>query len=104
VQDARRPLSANTLGKALEKLGFKGELVPHGFRHMADTLLHEQGWSDAAIERQLSHVDPNEVRRTYNQAKYLPERTRMMQAWADYLVTLRDGDRSRGSSAAPSRP
>jgi len=90
VHDPREPLSANTLGKALEKLGFKGELVPHGFRHMADTLLHENGWSDQAIERQLSHTDSNKVRRIYNQAMYLPERTRMMQAWADYLVRLRD--------------
>jgi integrase len=91
VQTAHRPLSANTLGKALEKLGFKGELVPHGFRHMADTLLHELGWPDAAIERQLAHVDPHEVRRIYNKAKYLAERRRIMQAWADYLVQLRDG-------------
>lgn len=91
VQNPRKPLSAATLAKALEKLGYKGQMVPHGFRHMADTLLHELGWADAAIERQLAHVDPNKVRRIYNQAQYMPERTRMMQAWADYLVQLRDG-------------
>lgn len=90
VQDPRAPLSSNTLAKALERMGFKGKMVPHGFRHMADTLLHELGWADQAIERQLAHVDTNKVRRVYNQAKYLPERTRMMQAWADYLVQLRD--------------
>jgi len=90
VKDPRKPLSINTLGKALEKLGYKGKMVPHGFRHMADTLLHELGWSDQAIERQLAHVDSNKTRRVYNQAKYLPERARMMQAWADYLVQLRD--------------
>lgn len=94
IKDPRQPLSINTLGKALEKMGFKGELVPHGFRHMADTLLHELGWSDHAIERQLAHVDANEVRRIYNQAKYMPERRQMMQAWADYLVRLRDSDAS----------
>lgn len=91
VKDPRKPLSINTLGKALEKLGYKGKMVPHGFRHMADTLLHELGWDDKAIERQLAHVDSNKTRRVYNQAKYLPERTIMMQAWADYLVKLRDG-------------
>lgn len=91
VQHPRAPLSANTLAQALKKLGYKGKMVPHGFRHMADTLLHELGWDDAAIERQLAHVDTNKVRRVYNQAKYLPERVRMMQAWADYLVQLRDG-------------
>lgn len=91
VKNPRKPLSINTLGKALEKIGFKGQIVPHGFRHMADTLLHELGWSDKAIERQLSHVDGNKTRRIYNQAKYMAERVRMMQAWADYLVQLRDG-------------
>lgn len=91
VKNPRKPLSANTLGKALETLGFKGQIVPHGFRHMADTLLHELGWSDTAIERQLAHVDGNKVRRIYNQAQYMAERQRMMQAWADYLVRLRDG-------------
>lgn len=100
VQDPRNPLSTNTLSKALEKLGYKGRMVPHGFRHMADTLLHELGWPDAAIERQLAHVDSNKVRRIYNQAQYLPERIRMMQAWADYLVQLRDGNASVPLSVA----
>lgn len=83
------PLSANTVNAALHKMGFKGEIVGHGFRHMASTLLNEQGWEEDAVERQLAHVDGS-TRGIYNQAKYLPERRRMMQAWADYLVTLRD--------------
>jgi hypothetical protein len=31
------------------------------------------------------------VRAAYNYAEYLPERTKMMQAWADYLVRLKEG-------------
>jgi hypothetical protein len=58
---------------------------------MASTLLNEQGWSRDAIERQLSHGEQNEVRAAYNYAEYLPERRRMMQAWATYLYGLRDG-------------
>ena len=63
----------------------------HGFRSMASTQLNEQGWSKDAIERQLAHVDDQSVRETYNKAQYLDIRREMMQAWADYLDALRDG-------------
>jgi hypothetical protein len=43
------------------------------------------------IERQLAHAERNKVRAAYNRAQYLPERRKMMQAWADYLDTLRTG-------------
>lgn len=86
---ATRPMSDNTLNAALHALGFKGEIVTHGFRHMASTALNEAGWSEDAIERQLAHKDKNRVRGIYNLAKYIAERRRMMQAWADYLDGLR---------------
>ena len=56
---------------------------------MASTLLNEQGWHPDAIERQLAHQEPNEIRAAYNYAKHLPERRKMMQAWADYLQGLK---------------
>ena len=48
-----------------------------------------KGWNGDAIERQLSHGERNKIRGTYNYAEYLPERRKMMQAWADYLDELR---------------
>jgi integrase len=72
----------------LQSIGFGCEITMSGFRSMAATLLSEQGWNADAIERQLSHLDPRPVRRPYNFAEYLPERRRMMQAWADYLDQL----------------
>ena len=86
-----RPMSENTVNAALRGLGFGGELVGHGLRHMASTLLNEQGWNPDAIERQLAHQDRNQVRGIYNQARYMDERRRMMQWWSDYLDALRDG-------------
>jgi integrase len=68
----------------------KEEMTGHGFRSMASTLLNEQGWDNDAIERQLAHCEEDGVRAAYNYAQYLPERRRMMQAWADYLDSLRD--------------
>jgi hypothetical protein len=58
---------------------------------MASTLLNEQGWNGDAIERQLAHTEQNGVRAAYNYAEHLPERRRMMQAWADHLDTLERG-------------
>ena len=55
------------------------------------TLLNELGWDRDAIERQLAHTETNAVRAAYNRAEHLPERRKMMQAWADYLEGLRQG-------------
>jgi len=87
-----RPLRDNTLNAALRRLGFdKDTMTAHGFRAMASSLLNEQGWSPDVIERQLAHAERNKVRAAYNRAQYMAERRKMMQAWADYLDTLREG-------------
>ena len=88
-------MSANTLNKALRTLGYAGDVMTwHGFRSMASTLLNEQQrWHPDAIERQLAHAPRDKVRATYNYAEHLPERRRMMQAWADYLDQLREAAR-----------
>ena len=87
-----RPMSNNTLNAALRRMGYTtDDMTAHGFRSMASTLLNEQGWSRDAIERQLAHGERDEVRAAYNYAEYLPERRKMMQAWADYLDGLRVG-------------
>ena len=93
VRSAARPMSDNTLNAALRRLGYTTEdMTAHGFRSMASTLLNEQGcWNRDAIERQLAHAERDEVRAAYNYAEYLPERRKMMQAWADVLDGLRAG-------------
>lgn len=59
---------------------------------MASTLLNESGkWHPDAIERQLGHVEGNNVRRAYARGEHWEERTRMMQFWSDYLDELRLG-------------
>jgi len=86
-----QPMSENTILYALRRMGFsRDEMTAHGFRSMASTLLNEQGWHPDVIERQLAHVEGNSVRAAYNYAEYLPERRKMMQAWADYLNSLKD--------------
>ena len=87
-----RPMSENTVNAALRRMGYeKHEMTGHGFRSMASTLLHEQGWPHEAIERQLAHAERNAVSAAYNYAEHLPKRREMMQHWADYLDGLAAG-------------
>jgi len=87
-----RPMSDNTINAALRRLGYTSEeQTGHGFRSMASTLLNEQGFPPDVIELQLAHSERNKVRAAYNKAQRLPERRKMMQAWADYLDGLREG-------------
>lgn len=90
-------MSENTVNAALRRLGYiSDEMTGHGFRSMASTLLHEQGWPTDVIKRQLAHAERNKVKAAYNYAEHLPERTKMMQAWADYLDALRQGGKVIG--------
>jgi len=89
--DARH-MSENTVNAGLRRLGYAvGDMTGHGFRSMASTLLNEQGWNRDAIERQLAHAERDDIRAAYNYAEHLPERRKMMQAWADYLDKLKTG-------------
>lgn len=89
--DRRRsvPMSNNTILKALDRMGYKGRMTGHGFRGIASTVLHEQGFDHMHIEIQLAHQERNRVSAAYNHAQYLEPRRRMMQAWADYLDRCR---------------
>jgi integrase len=92
LRTRERPISENTLGAALRRLGYsKDEMTAHGFRAMASTLLNEQGFPPDVIELQLAHTQRNKVRAAYNRAQRLAERRQMMQAWAHYLGTLKAG-------------
>ncbi len=92
ARSAKRPMSENTVNAALRRLGYtKDEMTGHGFRSMASTLLNEHGWHRDAIERQLAHAERDGVRAAYIFAEHLPERRKMMQAWADYLGALAAG-------------
>jgi integrase len=87
----RRPMSENTMNVAIRRLGYsQEEATCHGFRATAATLLNEAGlWNPDAIERQLAHVDNNEVRRAYTRGEHWDERVKMMGWWADYLDQLK---------------
>ena len=101
-RNAGKPMSNNTILKALERMGYKGRMTGHGFRGLASTILHEQGYVHEHIELQLAHAPRNAVSAAYNHALYLEPRARMMQDWADYLERTQRGDKVlpfRGTTA-----
>ena len=84
-----KPLSSNALLCAIRTLGYAGKMTGHGFRGLASTTLHEQGYEHDAIEVQLAHKTGNAVSQAYNHAQHLQYRTKMMQEWSDFIDELR---------------
>lgn len=85
--DPEQPISENTILFAIYRLGYRGKLTGHGMRSMFSTWAHETGYLSDAVELQLAHGPSDPVKAAYLKSKFLPERTKMMQAWADYLDT-----------------
>lgn len=81
----RKPYSQNAFITALWRLGYKGRMTGHGFRGLASTTLHEQGYRHEAIELQLAHDRENKISKAYNGAQHLPYRIKMMHEWANYV-------------------
>ena len=78
-------ISDATIGRIIERMGYKGRVTPHGFRSLASSVLNEQGFNPDAIERQLAHIENNKIRGAYNRADYLNERKEFMQWYSDFL-------------------
>ena len=85
-----KPLSNNALLSAIRTMGYAGKMTGHGFRGLASTTLHEQGYMHDAIEIQLAHTVGNAVSQAYNHAQHLEYRTKMMQDWSDFIDSLRN--------------
>lgn len=72
-------------------MGYKGEMVAHGARSLASTILNDNGFKGDVVERQLAHKDKDQIRGIYNRAEYLPERHEMMNWWGLYLERAEQG-------------
>ena len=75
-------MAENTLRLALHRLGFK--VTVHGMRSLITNVLNEQGFNRDAIERQLDHQEPNQVRASYLRSDFMDIRATMMQWFADW--------------------
>jgi integrase len=88
-RDHERSISNNTILAALKRMGYGGRMTGHGFRGVASTILHEQGFPHHVIELQLAHMERKSVSSAYNHATHLRERRLMMNHWANHLDALR---------------
>lgn len=69
------------------KLGYKGKLVAHGVRSMANTMgIDELKYPHELIDLQLGHKKKGKVRQAYDRSQQMEERTEFMNAWAQLLV------------------
>jgi integrase len=89
--DTTKPRSNTAFLMALRRLGYEGRQTGHGFRHLASTILNEQGFDSQHVEAQLSHVKGG-VRGVYDKSTYLEQRKVMMQWYADHLDRLAMGN------------
>jgi len=85
-------MSNNTILMALERMGYRGIMTGHGFRALAmSTIMEKLGYRHEIPDAQLAHAKRGDVARAYDRAKFLPERVKMMQEWADYLDNIAQG-------------
>ncbi|AUV11918.1 integrase [Aeromonas sp. ASNIH3] len=85
--NSTKPRSNTVFLMALRRLGYEGRQTGHGFRHLASTILNENGFDPQHVEAQLSHVKEG-VRGVYDKSTYLEQRKAMMQWYADHLDDL----------------
>jgi len=91
ARSAKRPMSNNAVLSAMRRMDItKDEMCGHGFRAMARTILDEElNYRFDWIEQQLAHAVKDVHGRAYNRTAHLPQRKKMMQAWANYLDSLK---------------
>jgi hypothetical protein len=93
---AKHPMSDTTMLAALASLGYRGKQTGHGFRGVAATILGQK-WGlnhprqEQMINLQIAHMARNKNDGAYDDGKFMPERTEMMQWWADYLDAVTEG-------------
>lgn len=100
INNTKKPMTENTINVAItrlidprtQKMFGRGFLTSHGIRHTASTQLNELGFNSDAIELQLAHAPKDRIRAVYNKAELMPQRIEMMQAWADYLDGIKNGN------------
>lgn len=84
-------MSENAIGYLLNRAGYHGHHVPHGFRAAFSTIMNE--WAEREskehdrkiIDLMLAHVPTGKVEGAYNRAAYMPRRRELATIWSDML-------------------
>lgn len=78
-------MSENAIGYLLNRAGYHGHHVPHGFRAAFSTIMNE--WAERngdphdrkVIDLMLAHVSKDKVEGAYNRAAYMPRRRELAE-------------------------
>lgn len=89
--NSTKPRSNTVFLMALRRLGYEGRQTGHGFRHIASTIMNDNGFDSQHVEAQLSHVKDG-VRGVYDKSTYLEQRKVMMQWYANHLYKLAESN------------
>ena len=87
-------MNSQTANMALKRMGYGGQLVSHGMRSLASTILNDQGFAPDIVESALAHTDKNTVRAAYNRAEYVDRRRDMMAWWSKRVYQSRTAEQS----------
>ena len=88
--EPRKPMSNGTILGAIKRMGYKGEMTGHGFRSLAMSTIKERlGYRHEIPDLQLAHSKGNKIDAAYDRAKFIEERTKMMQDWAEYIESVK---------------
>lgn len=87
-----RHVTIEAVNKVFARIGYKGEMCGHGWRHAFVTNCKESlGYKSDVIYKQMSHtLERDSAKATYDKAEFMLERTTMMQDYADFLDGLKD--------------
>lgn len=87
TRHAHKPMSENALGYLLNRAGYHGHHVPHGWRATFSSVMNERFRADkAVIDLMLAHVPKDRIEGAYNRALHLDRRRELAQEWADLIL------------------
>lgn len=95
-RNPREHMSNNAILVALRRMGYGGIHTGHGFRALAmTTIMEELKYDYNVVDLQLAHVKKSDIEAAYNRTKFMKDRTKMMQDWANYITSVSKNSPSR---------
>jgi integrase len=84
---AHHPMSENAIGYLLNRAGYHGRHVPHGWRATFSSTMNETFRADRhVIDLMLAHAPKDKTEAAYNRAVHMERRHELAQVWADLLL------------------
>ena len=87
ARHAHHPMSENAIGYLLNRAGYHGRHVPHGWRATFSSTMNENYRTDRhIIDLMLAHAPKDKTEAAYNRAIHMDRRRELAQLWADMLL------------------